>query len=585
MNINLFLLEDYNVYIIIAVFCVVFVLICAFLIWDVYIHFFLKKKMIKSNKEYVLEYDYKKQRITYFNKKDMNGVKMIDFDSYLRLFDEKCVVLVKEFLDDVINSKKDFNKTLICDCKRSFQENYYTFCVIEIFQVNREKNLIHMQHYFLSNLPLIHISDTKKINKIKYSFNSSDEDINGYFLNAKNSYKGASIAFEFSTEYLLYDYNYQNYIFYYFKNILATYIKKRVLVALSNNSFVLHDFSISTNIGTRRLASKILKDLKIFLELNLLDSKAKVYCAVVEHKYIRKDEYNKVVKILKETLNDAKNKESELVFYDPQAKSEFFFDQSYKAAIESIIKNHSLKFKFQPVINKDSLKEIAYFGKVYPISNLFSDIGEVKQYAYRLGLIKKLFSEILKYMCSKFYNEKNVDTSNVYLLYSVKPFELECCNSLLGYIQNVRYIQLVLVFDEVEVAKTLSDKSIIEEYKKLVNKGYLLGLDIKDKNLILPDEVYALFKIYIYDTNYYNKNFADVSNSSLALVKAIEKLLKYKRVMILYNIKTTSELELRLKEGMKHLSGDIIGEENEMVLPISKKSINRVKKYRGNKER
>ena len=283
--------------------------------------------------------------------------------------------------------------------------------------------------------------------------------------------------------------------------------------------------------------------------------------------------------------NEAKNKESELVFYDPQAKSEFFFDQSYKAAIESIIKNHSFKFKFQPVINKDSLKEIAYFGKVYPISNLFSDIGEVKQYAYRLGLIKKLFSEILKYMCSKFYNEKNVDTSNVYLLYSVKPFELECCNSLLGYIQNVRYIQLVLVFDEVEVAKTLSDKSIIEEYKKLANKGYLLGLDIKDKNLILPDEVYALFKIYIYDTNYYNKNFADVSNSSLALVKAIEKLLKYKRVMILYNIKTTSELELRLKEGMKHLSGDIIGEENEMVLPISKKSINRVKKYRGNKER
>ena len=585
MNINLFLFEDYNVYIIIAVFCVVFVLICAFLIWDIYIHFFLKKKMIKSNKEYVLEYDYKKQRITYFNKKDMNGVKMIDFDSYLRLFDEKCVVLVKEFLDDVINCKKDFNKTLICDCKRSFQENYYTFCVIEIFQVNREKNLIHMQHYFLSNLPLIHISDTKKINKIKYSFNSSDEDINGYFLNAKNSYKGASIAFEFSTEYLLYDYNYQNYIFYYFKNILATYIKKRVLVALSNNSFVLHDFSISTNIGARRLASKILKDLKTFLELNLLDSKAKVYCAVVEHKYIRKDEYNKVVKILKETLNEAKNKESELVFYDPQAKSEFFFDQSYKAAIESIIKNHSLKFKFQPVINKDSLKEIAYFGKVYPISNLFSDIGEVKQYAYRLGLIKKLFSEILKYMCSKFYNEKNVDTSNVYLLYSVKPFELECCNSLLGYIQNVRYIQLVLVFDEVEVAKTLSDKSIIEEYKKLANKGYLLGLDIKDKNLILPDEVYALFKIYIYDTNYYNKNFADVSNSSLALVKAIEKLLKYKRVMILYNIKTTSELELRLKEGMKHLSGDIIGEENEMVLPISKKSINRVKKYRGNKER
>ena len=585
MNINLFLLEDYNVYIIVAVFCLVFVLICAFVIWDIYIHFFLKKKMIKSNKEYVLEYDYKKQRITYFNKKDMNGVKMIDFVSYLRLFDEKCVVLVKEFLDDVINNKTDFNKTLICDCKRSFQENYYTFCVIEIFQVNREKNLIHMQHYFFSNLPLIHISDTKKINKIKYSFNRSDEDINGYFLNAKNSYKGASIAFEFSTEYLLNDYNYQNYIFYYFKNILANYIKKRVLVALSNNSFVLHDFSISTNIGARRLASKILKDLKTFLELNLLDSKAKVYCAVVEHKYIRKDEYNKVVKILKETLNDAKNKESELVFYDPQAKSEFFFDQSYKAAIESIIKNHSFKFKFQPVINKDSLKEIAYFGKVYPISNLFSDIGEVKQYAYRLGLIKKLFSEILKYMCSKFYNEKNVDTSNVYLLYSVKPFELECCNSLLGYIQNVRYIQLVLVFDEVEVAKTLSDKSIIEEYKKLANKGYLLGLDIKDKNLILPDEVYALFKIYIYDTNYYNKNFADVSNSSLALVKAIEKLLKYKRVMILYNIKTTSELELRLKEGMKHLSGDIIGEENEMVLPISKKSINRVKKYRGNKER
>lgn len=581
----MFLLEAYSLYIIFGVFCLIIILLVVFLVWDIYVHFYLKKKMIKSNKEYALEYDYKKQRITYFNKKDMYGVKMIDFDSYLKLFDKKCVELVKEFLETIISSKKDFNKTIICDCKRSFQENYYTFCVIEVFTVNREKGLIHMQHYFFSNLPLIHISDTKKYNKVKYSFNSSDEDINNYFLNAKNSYKGASIAFEFSTDYLLNDYNYQNYIFYYFKNILATYVKKRVLVALSNNSFVLHDFSISTNIAARRLATKILKDLKTFLELNLLDSKAKVYCAVVEHKYVKKDDYSKVVKILKETLNEAKNKENELVFYDPQAKSEFFFDQSYKAAIESIIKNHSLKFKFQPVINKDTLHEIAYFAKVYPISNIFSDINEVKQYAYRLGLLKKLFTEILKYMCSKFYNERNIDTSNMYLLYNTKPFELECCNSLLGYVQNVKFVQLVLVFDEIEVAKTLSDKSIIEDYKKLVSKGYMLGLDIKDKTLVLPDEVYALFKIFIYDTEYYNKNFADVSNTSLALIKAIEKLLKYKRVMILYNIKTTSELELRLKEGMKHLSGDIIGEENEMILPISKKAINRVKKYRGSKEK
>ena len=54
--------------------------------------------------------------------------------------------------------------------------------------------------------------------------------------------------------------------------------------------------------------------------------------------------------------------------------------------------------------------------------------------------------------------------------------------------------------------------------------------------------------------------------------------MKYRKRVIVSSVNSWSDVELRIQENLKYLAGDIISPYSEMILPINKKVIDKIKK-------
>lgn len=576
---NLFLDSNTELSVILFLSILLLLILLFFFLFNIISHLYVVKKTSKHYRNNVVSYDYKTNTVSFFNEQKLDGIKTYSFDGYLSRFQEKSRKNITEFFTQIIENIKDIEKTSNVDILSKKGDSL--FCVLEFSSINRQKKVIHFKEYSFKYLPPIYIEKENKLKKVNYTFRSSEKAINNYFLNTK-SLSGATFIFSFKIDYFINDKPIDTFIFYSLKDIIAKYSHNKIIIDFSLNSFLVHDFNINNQFKIVKYINNIIKDFKLLMELNGFSKKVQIKAGVVEHRYFPKD-INKTIKAIRQTINEVFKTPKNYLIYDENINKNFYYDQSYKSEIENIIKQHLIKFSFQAIIDVNKSNVMGYISFVNPSSNVFSDIDEVKQYSYNLGLDKKLFSEILKYLCSKFLNE-TLGNNEQLLFYNLKFFELESCNSILGYIQNVKNVQLVLVFNEQDIIRHLDSKAVIDEFRKLVSKGYILALNITERTLDFPDELYNLFTYFVFDSIYFEKNYEDISHSYLPLIRAIEKVLKYKKKNILINVNTTSELEIRIKEGLKYLSGNAISETSEMLLPISKKVISKINKFNNEKK-
>ena len=124
------------------------------------------------------------------------------------------------------------------------------------------------------------------------------------------------------------------------------------------------------------------------------------------------------------------------------------------------------------------------------------------------------------------------------------------------------------------------NEDFAEPFRKLHSKGYKLSLNVTLKTLELPDEMYTLFDYFQFDVTFFDQNFDDISHSSLTMKRSIEKVLKYHKKVIVSSVETWNDVELRVQENLKLLAGSVISPYSEMILPINKKVIEKIKKIK-----
>ena len=79
---------------------------------------------------------------------------------------------------------------------------------------------------------------------------------------------------------------------------------------------------------------------------------------------------------------------------------------------------------------------------------------------------------------------------------------------------------------------------------------------------------------------FFDQNFDDISHSNLTMKRSIEKVLKYHKKVIVSSVETWNDVELRVQENLKLLAGSIISPYSEMILPINKKVMEKIKKIK-----
>lgn len=567
------------VIVLVSIFGAIFLVAIATLI----VSFFLKDDFSKrSPSTLAITVDLNNDRVLVFSKKNLLGIQKHTIESYLKLFDKNSRKKLEDLFEiirqDVSNEYDDIVET---NCHHNTRKKRRFYSVFYINSINREKGIIHATQYFYENIPAITSGDLKKENKIRATFNVSENIIKSRFINSKGS-KGASIQMRYEVSSSLKNEDISQSIFFGLVNIVCKYINSnRILIKTHGTDLVIHDFKVNKRTVVYKLVTEIKKEFIRILEMNNVLNRVSFHIGIAEHKFYPRD-YNKINKVLHQTINDAVIKNREIIFYDNQVREEYYFDQSYKSEVATIIENHSMKYNFAPIISASSRCEvIGYFSKPVPISSVFSDINELKEYAYKLNFCRELFSEITKHLLSKFSNESTNIKGDCHLFYSLNSHEIGYANSLLSFIIASKKVNLALVFNEMDLLKNLNKNTdFTNNFRKLTFKGYKIGLEISLKTLEFPDEFYSLFDYFIFDAEYFEKNFDDVSHSSLNMKRAIEKILKFKKKVIVKSVNTANDLELRILENLKLISGDAIAPFSEMVLPVDKKVYDKIQKIK-----
>ena len=538
-------------------------------------------KVDKSPSTLSITINLRDNAVSVFSKKKLNGVKNLSINEYLEYFAQNSKEKITEFLNKIkMNVTDELLKVLEVNAYSITRNNKKLyFSVFYITAVNLQEGIIHATQYFYDSIPVLDEIDLKRENKIKSMFNVSENIIKNRFINSGT--KGASIMFHYK---ILTSYKNEDIsalIFYSLINVISRFVNQnRVLVKTKKDDLVLYDFKAYQRHKIFKLVSLIKKEFIKFFEMNGANSRLKLSISIVEHKFYPRD-YHKVMKALNQASNEAVAKGREILFYENQTREEFYFDTSYKNEVTSIIANHSMKYYFMPIIGISNQEIIGYFSKIVPLSTVFNDINEVKDYAYKLSLSKELFSENSRHLISKFVNEAGIHKDTRYLFYNLKFHEISYANQLLGYVLSSRRANLVLVFDESDLLKNIDkNEDFAEPFRKLHSKGYKLSLNVTLKTLELPDEMYALFDYFQFDVTFFDQNFDDISHSSLTMKRSIEKVLKYHKKVIVSSVETWNDVELRVQENLKLLAGSVISPYSEMILPINKKVIEKIKKIK-----
>ena len=214
-----------------------------------------------------------------------------------------------------------------------------------------------------------------------------------------------------------------------------------------------------------------------------------------------------------------------------------------------------------------------YFKNIHTLTISTTHYQELKEYAYKVGKIKDLFTMFNKKILSRYLNE---NISNVKLIYNVSVLEREHVAKSFSHIAGIDSEDIILTFSELEISEWLSEEEeIISSINNLKEHGYKVALKIDKKELLLTNELMKVFDYFILDSELI-KDCRKSGRSILIIHTLIDTLKSYDKNIIAYGLDTNNSMYLICKMGIKYVSSNLISQADEMILPIEKKKLSKV---------
>ena len=533
-----------------------------------------KKKFYISNKVFVV--DHANKLVKYFDKKYLKSISSISFNAFFLFFDSESKKNVTNLIEKALTEQIALPMAIEVDSYYQPGSKRIYRALLEVTSVNSKRELVHLNLYYFKHLPLLSQPDKKILKRDKKTYNLTSYDIDREF-RFSLPYSGASYMFNITAMLHINSVKFNNFIFYSFYDILAKHSNDKSIAKLSPTLYVVYDFKTANRIGFLKYINTIRKEFKMVLDLNQLSEYARLNIAVVEHKFFPNN-YILVMKHLKQLMNDVVNSNKPYAFYDIANQNTFYFDPSLKNEAQAIILGHEFSYVFEPVLDTKLMKVIGYNAYVKTSSKIFADFHELKQYASTLDLGNKLFIEFVKSIAQKSSSElySAAENKNDIIFYYSIFDELDVALRNLKIIGNLDNINLCFVFDEDEILKNLTSEEIINKFHQL-SAIKPIGLIIKEQNVVLPDNLVSLFSYFVFISPRHS-DAKSSSHDSFILRKSVEKIIKWRKIIVLKDVQSIQDIEVRLQSGLRYLSGPAIGERNEMFLPVSQKVIDRIEK-------
>ena len=530
---------------------------------------FLKDELKETkNSLRVFVLDIKNGECITFNRSNLSRKKRSSITEFYNEFPseerKKLIMWIGALLDPNTENNQYLDINVLVNKNKT---SYFSMLLVE--KIDYEKQLIHINSYLLK-----YMTKHSNSSKGKHSF-VTRERLSKAILDTKQT-KGITFCLNFYS--LRPHYNNEeisHLMFTRVKDLLLPYASNEVVMhEYSDHQIIISNLPINTRYASIQFTNTLKNEISKLLTLYSSTEIVGFNFGAVENKLFPND----VDSLINHSVSiaDIGKEDNEFItWYQQGMKLDEIADSQYRTEVERIIRNKKLSYLYRPIYDLHDQKILGYESIVKPIDTFFDSLTELKKYAAKTEDEKELFSTVARNSISRFISEKN-DVSTI--IFPVSFQETLFIFRTFGHIADIKDINVVIKFDEQEFLNLPSgnEDSIVNHLRQLKSRGYQVAIELNDSQLTLPHEVYAMADYFIIDVSFIGDKSQNDAKSITLLHGLIERLLPFKKKIITINIANWSAVELVVKLGIEYISGEIIGPSDEMVLPLSPKSIKKI---------
>ena len=505
-----------------------------------------------------------------FNRSNLSRKKQSTITQFYNEFPSEERQRLILWIGDLLDPSKDAPKYLdINVLVNKNKKSYFSMLLVE--KIDYHNQIIHINSYLLK-----YMTRHSALGKENVRFLNRED----FIKSIENSKQQKGMTFC-----LIFYYSNPGYIdkeishlaFTKIKDVLLNYCSKEILFnEYSNHQILISHLSIYTKSKAMQFIKTISNDILKILTLHSLSDLISFSFGAAENNLFignAKELISNIVSV----ADIAKEDNVEITWYQQGMKLDELGDLQSRTEVERIIKEKRLKYLSRPIYDVTNNKILGYESITKPIETIFDNIFELKKYAAKTGDDKELFSTVARNAISRFISEKNDLSSTVF--FPVSYQEIPYLFRTLSHISDVKDINIVLTFDEIDFENASfgnAEDSIANQLRLFKSRGYEVAIFLQGTQLALPHEIYAMSDYFFIDVSDISVKQVATARNITSLHGLIERLLPFKRKIITINIANWSATELMMKLGIEYISGDVIAPSDEMVLPLSPKSIKKI---------
>lgn len=515
-----------------------------------------------SNTLRIYVVDVKNDNVSYFNSSSLTARKSSSITSFYNQFESREREKLISWIGDLLENKetpKFLEIKVFIKVKKT-----HVSSLLQVQKIDLKNQIIYLESRLLKFTNKAHKKGEHHLLVSKDIFAKNILSNNG---------KGCTFCFNFFNK-LTKTSEFSRLAYVDIKNILSSFISNTVMMTEHQyGQIIVTNFNANEKVDQFAFIEQIKNKINRFLLIESFADEIDFTVGVIQNQIYFRDvnSLTKNVLALSELAKD--EAQSVLFFSDKKALDDEESVQHYRTDVETIIQDNKLGYYFQPVYSFDRGRVVAYRNSVVPIDSYFKNIDDLKNYALRTEDDKGLFSTIVKNAISKFVQEK--DDPSLQLFLPISYNEINYVNRSLGHIPGVDNANIVLVLKEKDLSNIPEDEgqeSFIAAARSFKSKGYSIALEIDDDVLTLSPTIYGLF-------DYFNLSVASHlekknAGSQLPTFQGlIEKLLHYQKPLVAMNVPTWDLVELVYKLGVSIVCSDAIALPEQNIMPLTRKML------------
>ena len=520
-----------------------------------------------SNKTRIYVVNLENDTVSYFNADHLKDRKSSSITVFYNLYESKDRERLINWIGDLVERNSTASKYLEINIwSRSAKQMIPT--ILEVQKIDLKKQIIYLESHVLQTGFKAHKKGEKLAFSEKEAISKRILVSNGkgatYFFNLYNNVtKTSDISLLAYAD---------------LRDIILSFANENVLMFEEKTGQILiANFNVKGKAEMLSFANAIKSKINRFLLLNSYSHDIFLSIGIIENNENFRD-VNALIKNVIAVSNLCKDTEGHIAFFsDSKILLTEEEGKQYRTDVQNIIDGNKLQYLFQPIVDVDRGRVVAYKSSVVPLDSFFKDIAILKNYAKRTEDDKELFSTITKNTISRFVQER--DEHNLKLFFPVSFSELDYAGKTLSRTVGVNEVNIVLVLFEKDLANLPEDyeeSRLIDLIRNFKSKGYSIALEIDDDILTLSPNLYGVF-------DYFNLSVATHiskkgAGSSLPTFQGlIEKLLHYEKPLVALDIQSWDILELVYRLGISIICSDAVALPAENILPLQKKTLTKIK--------